>query len=142
MKKRLKIAGVLWVMVMTLLAPGCGSDDTANPSTQVTNNSGSSLAMVKMENVEFTQYLDNGGCLGCSTGFKDVPEGGNAITLQVTGSPDWITLGTLGPFESDSHYSVNISDSGGLCAELWLRHQTSSTFNDDTTRELITTSCP
>jgi hypothetical protein len=51
-------------------------------------------------------------------------------------------LGDLGPFQRNWHYSVNIRNEGSYCAELWHRLQTSTTFNDDTTRVLITSNCP
>lgn len=110
------------------------------PSTQVTNNSGTLIYKVKVGGVEFTENLSY--CAdGCSTGFIDVPEGSNNIQLQQTSGGTWVDLGDLGSFEKGSHYSVNIKTGALFCAELWKRHQTNSTFNDDTTRELVASNC-
>jgi hypothetical protein len=110
------------------------------PSTQVTNNSGTRIHMVKVGGVEFTENLSY--CAdGCSTGFINVPQGTNNIQLQQTSGGSWIDLGDLGLFEKGLHYSVNIKSNDLFCVELWKRHQTSTTFNDDTTRELVASNC-
>ncbi|MCP4135138.1 MAG: hypothetical protein GY754_29480 [bacterium] len=117
---------------------GC---DLIAPSTQVTNNSGFLINKVTVGGVEFTENLSY--CYdGCSTGFIDVDEGSNAIMLQRTASSAWETIGSVGSFEANTHYAVNIVMNGSdLCAELYIRHQTDSYFNDDTTKELIDTVC-
>lgn len=120
--------------------PPPGKDEAS--SVQVVNNSSVLLNMVKIGAVEFSENLKM--CAdGCSTGFKNVEQGDNPISAQTTDDPGWAILGNLGPFNKNTHYAVNIvlKASDQVCAELWKRNQTDSTFNDDTTKELITTVC-
>jgi len=127
----LSAAALVFFMAMA----GCA------PSSQVTNKSGMLLQKVKVHNVEFTENLDHCGD-GCSTGFKDVTAGKSVISLKVAEGSEWMTLGELGPFEKNVHYSVTITKTGDqFCAELWKRLQTSTTFNDDATRIFIGKSC-
>jgi len=118
-----------------MVLAGCSS------STQVTNNSGVLLNRVRVNTVEFSKNLDY--CSdGCSTGFTGVPAGTNVISLNVAAGSEWMALGELGPFEKNSHYSVTITKSGvKFCAELWKRLQTTTTFNDDTTKIFVGKSC-
>ena len=131
---------ILILAVLILIYLSC-CRNKSGPSTQVVNNSGALFHMVKVGGVEFTENLNK--CSdGCSTGFITVPEGGNHVFLQETSGGAWVDLGELGTFERKVNYAVNIRNAGGYCAELWVRHQTSTTFNDDTTRTLIATNCP
>ena len=115
------------------------------PITQVTNNSGFLIQEAKVAEVVFTEHI--GDCAeGCSTAFKKVPRGHNRVSLQKAASSDVIDVGELGPFKFDwlepKKYAVNVvTDAERVCAELWRRYQTDSTFNDDTTRVRITTVC-
>jgi hypothetical protein len=122
-------------LLLSVALAGCA------PSSQVTNKSGTLLHMVRVSNVAFTENLDY--CAdGCSTGFKDVPRGTNAVALQVAEGSPWIALGSIGPFEKRAHYSVTMTKTGGrYCAELWKRLQTGTTFNDDATKIFIGRSC-
>jgi hypothetical protein len=53
-----------------------------------------------------------------------------------------VSVGSLGPFLADNHYSVNILNSGGtFCAQLWKKPNTSIPFNDDTTQVFIGATC-
>ena len=119
-----------------LIISGCAS-------SQVTNNSGSLLNKIRVGWVNFSENLDYCGD-GCSTGFDVVAAGDNQIALKETSSSGWQTMNELlGPFQNGLKYSVNIikNNSGNFCAELWKRDQTSSEFNDDTTRDLIGSHC-
>lgn len=111
-----------------------------DPSTQVVNNSATLVFKVKVGSVEFTENLSMCG-EGCSTGFIDVPDGDNNIMLQVEDGGAWVDLGNVGPFGKNKLYAVNIRITGSYCAELWRRHQADSTFNDDTSKELVSSNC-
>lgn len=111
------------------------------PIAQVVNNTNGLLAKAWVGAVEFTENLGHCGS-GCSTGFLDVAEGANAIAVQPLTEALARQIGTFGPFERNTSYAVNIIRSGAsYCAELWIRHQTASTFNDDTTRVLVSSIC-
>jgi hypothetical protein len=123
------------LLIILYSSAGCA------PTTQVTNNSGFLIQKVLVDDVVFTENL-NSCADGCSTAFIKVPRGNNCITLQKTSSSDIFDIGELGLFKCNKHYSVNIITNGGrVCAELWHRLQTDSTFNDDTTRVMIGTVC-
>ncbi len=122
-------------LVFFLVVTGCA------PSSQVTNKSGMLLKKVRVNTIEFTENLDHCGD-GCSSGFKDVPAGKSEISLKVSEGSEWMTLGELGPFENNAHYSVTITKTGDqFCAELWKRLQTGTTFNDDATKIFVGKSC-
>lgn len=111
------------------------------PIAQVVNNTNGLLAKAWVGAVEFTENLAFCGS-GCSTGFLDVAEGANAIAVQPLTEVLARQIGALGPFARNISYAVNIIRPGAsYCAELWIRHQTASTFNDDTTRELVSSIC-
>lgn len=140
------ISNVL-LLVFSVFLVACETDDDA--STQVTNSTalfmgdtnGTNFIEVRVADVSFSQYLDDGDCLGCSTGFKSVPEGQNTISYQLTIGGDFTDIGTLGPFEKNKHYSVNMRDDGTICAELWHRTDTDSIFTEDFSRTRIDTNC-
>lgn len=133
----MKIPNLLCAVTLAffMVLAGCA------PSTQVTNKSGMLLKKVRVNTIEFAENLDYCGD-GCSTGFKDVPAGSNTIFLKVSEGSEWMTLGAVGPFEKNAHYSVTITKSGDqFCAELWKRLQTGTTFNDDATKIFVGKSC-
>ncbi len=111
------------------------------PGAQVVNNSGVSIYKVRVGRVEFSRHLSS--CFdGCSTGFKDVKKGKNRVYVKIRSTSAWKEIGTVGKFEVEKHYAVNILLKGEtLCALLALRHQTDSTYNDDRTKEAIDRSC-
>ena len=79
---------------------------------------------------------------GCSTGFSDVAEGTNTITVKQTSASASVSVGSLGSFQKGNSYAVNIRTvNGSYCAELWQRLNTAPFFNNDTTRVLISTTC-
>ena len=111
------------------------------PSAQVVNNTNTLLAKAFVGAVEFTENLDFCGS-GCSTGFLDVAEGSNDVAALALNETVAVQIGALGPFEPNTHYAVNlVGAAGSYCAELWIRYQTSTTFNDDTTRVLVGSAC-
>ena len=115
---------------------------TEPPDAQVVNNSGSSIYRVKIGHVEFYKNLSR--CFdGCSTGFKDVRSGQNRISVKMASGSAWKTIGTVGRFENSRHYAVNIlkKKGGTLCAQLAVRNQTDSTYNDDRTKKVIDNAC-
>lgn len=135
------------LLVLSVFLVACETDDDA--STQVTNSTasymgdanGTNFNEVRVADVSFSQYLDDGDCLGCSTGFKSVPEGHNTISYQLTIDGAFTDIGILGPFELNKRYSVNMRDDGTICAELWHREDTDSIFTEDFSRVLIDTNC-
>ncbi len=143
--KKTVVFATLMVFLCSFVCVSCichksnGSDSPSPPSIQVTNNSGSLIHKVKVGDIEFSENLDMCGS-GCSTGFKDVKEGENQISVQLSEGSAWETIGTLAGFKNGNHYAVNIT--GARCAELWILHQTDIYFNDDTTKELIGSVCP
>ena len=111
------------------------------PSAQVTNNSGNLLSFAWIDNVVFSENIGDCGS-GCSTGFYEVPERNCSISIQPQDYTEPLLLGELGPFEVDMNYAVNITHTGSqYCAELWVRYQTSSTFNEDTSKQLQVSVC-
>lgn len=132
---------LILILIFVILIFNCCCIKKARASVQVVNNSGTLIHKVKVGGVEFTENLEY-CATGCSTGFIDVPQGTNNIQLQQTSGGTWTDLGDLGPFENGRHYAVNIRTDGSFCAELWIRHQTSTTFNDDTTKDKIASNCP
>jgi hypothetical protein len=111
------------------------------PSAQVVNNTSTLLASASVGAVAFTENLASCGN-GCSTGFLEVAEGSNAVSAQPVSESIARAIGDLGPFARNTFYAVNLIQSGGsYCAELWQRNQTSTTFNDDTTRVLLGSVC-
>jgi len=137
MGSRKKHSHFFWFMCLLVgfIISGCAN-------TQVTNNSGSLLNRAKVGQVGFSENLDYCGT-GCSTGFKRVRTGNNTISLRETVESSWISIGNLGPFVRDKFYSVNIRKAEQrFCAELWKRTDTTSEFNNDTTKELIQSLCP
>ncbi len=134
------------VINIPLLIIGVLSLSACAPITQVTNNADFLIERAMVADVEFTEHI--GGCTGgCSTGFKKVPSGHNPVSVDKAASPEIIEFAELGPFRLNwwfkpKKYAVNIvTDAERVCAELWRRYQTDSTFNDDTTRVMITTVC-
>ncbi len=121
----------------------CGEDgggDSPSAHAQVVNNSGDSIYQVNVGDTIFT--LTGRGSSGGSTGFSDVAEGTNTITVKQTSTSASVSVGSLGSFQKDTGYAVNIRKvSGSYCAELWQRLNADSSFNDDTTRVLISTTC-
>ncbi|MBI5755878.1 MAG: hypothetical protein HZA12_03045 [Nitrospirae bacterium] len=128
----------------------CGS---ITSSAQVANNSGGRIDHVNVGNVSFSENLsyntslyttDNGSYCGdgCSTGFLDVPDGTNNVVVYQTATSTPVSVGSLGSFVAGNHYAVNIRNvSNSYCAELWQKLDTTTHFNDDTTRVLISTTC-
>ncbi len=136
----------LLILVFVVLTYRCccgkRDEEVRPPSAQVVNNSGALFHKVKVGDVEFTENLENCGS-GCSTDFKDVPQGSNNIQLQQTSGGPWTDLGNLELFENDLLYAVNIVTSGTLCAELWRREAPAdASFNDDATKVLLGSNCP
>lgn len=148
------------LLPLGMLLSGCPSDITTKPqvadlpaTAQVANNSGGRIDHVNVGNVTFTQNLsynttqygsDNGSYCGdgCSTGFTEVAEGTGAITVSQTTTSGAVQLGSLGPFQKNKYFSVNIRRvNGNYCAELWLKLDTSTIFNLDTTRVLVSSTC-
>lgn len=141
---------IIGVLSLAILA-GCGTtipttndDDnnttTTSPSAQVVNNSGDSIYQVNVGDTIFalTGYDSSGG----STGFSDVAEGTNTVTVKQSSTSTSVSVNSLDSFQKNNYYAVNISKvSGSYCAELWQRLDRNSTFNDDTTRVLIGTTC-
>jgi len=123
-------------------------------SAQVVNNSGGRIDHVNIGSVSFSDNLsynvgqhstDDGSYCGdgCSTGFLDVAEGTDAITVSQTTASGAAQVGSLGSFQKHNHYAVNVRQiNRGYCAELWQRTDTRPTFNEDTTRVRIDTTCP
>lgn len=124
----------LSMVLAALVAVGCSS-------AQVVNNSGVLIKRVKVGHVDFRENLDD--CAGgCSTGFKEVKAVANHVSLKETDTSLWKALGYLSTFAAGTNYAVNIRKvADEFCAELWKRNQTDSTFNDDTTKELIDSHC-
>ena len=112
------------------------------PQVQVVNSSDGLIDHVDVGSVTFRGPLSD--CTGgCSTGFSDVLEGSQPVTVYHTATSIPVSLGSIGPLVAGSRYAVNIrSISGGYCAELWDRTgNTDPIFNDDTTRVLLSSSC-
>ncbi len=114
-----------------------------SPDAQVVNNSGENIYQVKVGNMIFSRHI--GSCSdGCSTGFKKVNTGSNSISIKTTAISPWIVIGTLNGFENNKHYAVNLvkgPKDNQACAELFLRHNTSPTFNNDRTKQKIGKTC-
>jgi len=119
---------------------GTGGSHAVPPISQVVNNSGATLAAAKIGDVELSENLAACGG-GCSTDFKEVPVGDNAISVQVAAGSAWKQIGTLGPFDAGKKYSLNLV-SGGDCAELWDLADTDVPFNDNSKKTMVATSCP
>ena len=123
------------------------------PSAQVVNISGGRIDHANVGSVTFSEHLsynrllyvtDNGSYCGdgCWTGFSDVVEGTDAISISQTATSGAVEVGPLGSFQKGRFYAVNVRKvSGRYCAELWQRMGTGQKFNDDTTRLLVTSSC-
>ena len=113
------------------------------PGVQVVNNSGENIFQARVGSMIFSRHI--GTCSnGCSTGFKNVSVGRNSVAIKIKSTSPWITLGTLDGFQKGKHYAVNLvkgskKDEG--CAELFVRHQTDSTFNSDRTKEFLRKTC-
>lgn len=143
--------GLLIIGVLSLdILAGCGTTipttnndentTTTPPSAQVVNNSGDSIYQVNVGDTIFT--LTGYGSSGGSTGFSDVAEGTNTITLKQTSTSTSVSVNSLNSLQKNNSYAVNISKvSGSYCAELWQMLDTSTPFNDNTTRVLIGTTC-
>ena len=126
-------------LLLTGIIVQCGA--IRSPSTQVVNNSGGPIDHVNVGNVRFSNNLSACGD-GCSTGFSDVSEGTNTVVVFQTATSTPVSLGALGSFAAGNQYAVNIRNvSGNYCGELWKKRGTNSTFNSDTTRVLIASSC-
>jgi hypothetical protein len=79
---------------------------------------------------------------GCSTPFKDVGLGRNTVSIKKDRGSSWGSIGAFGGFKKCKHYAVNIiSNNGALCAELAVREQTDSTYNNDRTKRIIANTC-
>lgn len=131
----------LSVMIEELIDCLMSGGESNPPSAQVVNNSGDLFTIAWIGSVPFTENLDYCAS-GCSTGFHDVAEGFNEIAIEHPFTLETLVIGTLGTFDPDTFYAVNIIKSGSsYCAELWIRYQTGSTFNDDTTREFVDSVC-
>ncbi len=117
-----------------------GGDQGRPPISQVTNNAGVDVAVAKVGDVEFVENLSGCGD-GCSTGFEDVLAGDNVISVQLSAGSAWEEIGTLGPFDREKAYSVNLVQ-GAACAELWELGDTSVPFNETPDKAMVTTSCP
>lgn len=131
---------------------GCGITNPTSdksPSTEVVNNSGGRIDHVNVGNVTFTENLsynttkygtDNGSYCGdgCSTRSLHVAEGTSAITVSEMATSGAVQVGSLGSFQKDKSYAVNVRKvNSSYCAELWQRLDASGPFNDDATRVLI-----
>lgn len=114
---------------------------TAQPTAQVVNNSGGLIDHVNVGNVTFTEIISS--CDGgCSTGFLAVAERTNNVVVYQTATSNPVSVGSLGLFVAGNDYAVNIRNvNASYCAELWQRLDTSTEFNNDTTRVLIGTTC-
>ena len=137
---RKSICNWLLILLIALVMSGCAQ-------TQVTNNSGTLLDLVKVGSVNFDENLDYCGD-GCSTGFKKVKTGDHKVSLRETPTSSWKAVGTVGPFKKGKFYSVNVRKLLGqigpgkqYCTELWQRFDTDSEFNNDTTKTRIDSSC-
>jgi len=112
------------------------------PGAQVVNNSGVSIYRVKIGHVEFSRNLSR--CFdGCSTGFKSVKKGQNQIAIKMSKGSVWKKIGAVGNFEDKRKYAVNIimKKAETLCAQLAVRNQTGSTYNDDRTKKVVDNTC-
>lgn len=114
---------------------------TEPPDAQVVNNSGVNIFQVKVGKVVFHENLSS--CAdGCSTGFQKIAGPSNPIAVKMDSTSSWVNIGSLGNFEGCLNYAVNIVKKGNtLCAELYLRKNTDSTFNNDTTKKKISQTC-
>lgn len=114
---------------------------TEAPIAQVVNNTGGSIYQVKLGRVVFQENLSHCGT-GCSTGFKAVKTGKLTVFIKANRLARWEAIGSVGPFVTCKKYAVNIKKSGRkLCAELFERFQTDTTFNSDTTRRKVNYTC-
>lgn len=105
------------------------------PIAQVVNNTGEGIYQVKLESVVFQENLSHCGT-GCSTGFNPVKSGKLKVSVKVNRLARWEVIGSVGPFGTCKKYAVNIKKSGRkICAELFERFQTDTTFNSDTTKK-------
>lgn len=140
-------AGVTLLLLGACMS-GCASEgETSNPitgkapSAQVVNNAGDLLSNVTVGSVTFTENMSY-CATGCSSSFHDVAEGSLAITVNQTATSGAVQAGSLGSFQKNTSYAVNIrKGSGKYCAELWQRLDTAPFFNNDTTRVLLSSSC-
>ncbi len=116
----------------TTSAAGVSLASVSAPFAQVTNNQASgTFTDAKIGNVDlpppsgWSSYCAG----GCSSAFYAVATGTNAITIAGT------SYGSLGTFNNNTYYAVNIRDGG--CAELWIRTNRNPTFNNDTTKTFV-----
>lgn len=119
---------------------GTGDNNVFPPLAQVVNNSGAGIYKVTIGNIGFilTGYGSNGG----GPGFSEVPEGMNYVVIYLSEGSSPIFVGSLGSFlDNNMHtsaYAVNILHSGGIySAELWQMPDTSTPFNQNTTKIFI-----
>ncbi|MBF0558929.1 MAG: DUF1566 domain-containing protein [Nitrospirae bacterium] len=102
------------------------------PDAQVVNNLASGtftdakIGSVSLPPPSGWSYYCSGGC---SSAFYAVATGTNTITIS------GISYGSLGSFNNNTFYAVNIRDGG--CAELWIRTDVNTVFNSDTTRTFV-----
>lgn len=160
MRTTLTRVAALVALLLSATMPGCVEDDETptdipdrSPQAQVVNNSGGRIDHVKVSSVTFTENLsyntslyasDNGTYCGdgCATRFVDVAEGTNEISIGETAPSEAVQAGSLGSFQKNLKYAVNIRRRGdSYCTELWERLDTGPLFNADMTRILISSSC-
>ena len=111
------------------------------PSVQVVNNSYVSIHQVRLGKKNFSQYLST--CFdGCSTRFKMIPQGKHTVSVKFNKKTAWLNLGSIGPFSNCKHYAVNIrKNKKTICADLFERSDTKSTFNEDRAKKKIASIC-
>ncbi len=138
--KRTVLGVAILVVVAMATYPSEGRSAEA-PIAQVVNNSGALFHQVGVGGTGFSENLSR--CAdGCSTPFKKVRSGSNAITVQITAASSPVALGNLGAFKPGVKYAVNIVRRGpSMCAELYSLKNTDIQFNNNKSKQRIGDVC-